>query len=293
MRENVCVTGRIDELNRAASNELDFNSSSSAGIKAASVLSSQNEGGYHSHQGQDKWVIERVLPGKREGWFIDSGAGPDGVRGSNSYVMESRLGWKGLLVEPHPECFKQVKANRSAIVAQYCLTDSFGEVEFVINEHPELSSIPEHLSEPDFVAAGYAHKQLPKVKIQTAPLWELLRRHNFPPVIDYMSLDIEGAEWVALKDFPFKEFRILCMTIEHNAKFHGKLRAKLHKEGYRLVRVVTPDDFYVHKSVDYRMTFGERVDTWLRSTWHMIYFREPMLTVRRIARWARRQIGGY
>jgi len=248
---------------------------------------------YRSHQGQDRWVIERVLPGKREGWFIDSGAGPDGIRGSNSYVLETEFGWKGLLVEPHPECFKRVEANRSAIVEQYCLTDSFGEVDFVINEYPELSSIPEHLSEPDFVAAGYAHKLLPKVKVPTAPLWELLRRHNFPPVIDYLSLDIEGAEWIALKDFPFEEFRILCMTIERNAKFYDKLRAKLHKEGYRLVRVVIPDDFYVHESVDYKTTSAERMDTWLRSTWNTFYFHEPMLTVRRSARWVRRLIRGY
>ena len=55
---------------------------------------------YRSHQGQDQWVIERVLPGKRGGWFIDSGAGPDGIRGSNSYVLETEFGWRGLLVEP-------------------------------------------------------------------------------------------------------------------------------------------------------------------------------------------------
>jgi FkbM family methyltransferase len=248
---------------------------------------------YRSHQGQDQWVIERVLPGKRNGWFIDSGAGPDGIQGSNSYVMESKLDWKGLLVEPHPDCFEKVKANRQAIVERYCLTDSFGEVEFILNEHPELSSITEHLSEPNFVAAGYAHKHLPKVKIPTAPLWELLRRHHFPPVIDYLSLDIEGAEWVALKDFPFNEFRILCMTIERGGKSYDKLRAKLQKEGYRLVRVVTPDDFYVHSSVDYQFSLAERVDTLLRSTWNTLYFREPMLTVRRTARWVRRQLRGY
>jgi hypothetical protein len=53
---------------------------------------------YRSHQGQDQWVIERVFSGKRGGWFIDSGAGPDGIRGSNSYVLETEFGWRGLLV---------------------------------------------------------------------------------------------------------------------------------------------------------------------------------------------------
>ena len=104
-------------------------------------------------------------------------------------------------------------------------------MEFVLNEYPELSSIIENLSEPNFVAAGYAHKQLPKVKVPTAPLCESLCRHHFPPVIDYLSLDIEGSEWVALKDFPFNEFLILCMTIERGGKSYDKLRAKASQRG--------------------------------------------------------------
>jgi FkbM family methyltransferase len=248
---------------------------------------------YCSTQGQDQWVIERVFPGKRGGWFVDSGAGPDGVQGSNSYVLETEFGWRGLLVEPHPECCKRVKVNRSAIVEQCCLTDSRGEVEFVLNEVPELSSIPQHLSEPNFVAAGYAHKQLRQVCIPSVPLWELLRRHSAPSVIEYLSLDIEGAEWIALKDFPFDEFSILCMTIERGGKSYGMLRAKLRREGYRLMRAVIPDDFYVHESVNYQVTLAERIDTQIRSAWHTMYFHEPMLSVRRSARQVRRLLRGY
>jgi FkbM family methyltransferase len=248
---------------------------------------------YRSHQGQDQWVIERVFSGKRGGWFIDSGAGPDGMKGSNSYVLETEFGWNGLLVEPHPECYKRVKANRSAVAEECCLTDSPREVEFVLNEAPELSSVPQHLSEPDFVAAGYARKQFRKVRVPGVPLWELLRRHDAPSTIEYMSLDIEGSEWIALKDFPFDEFRILCMTVERNAKSYGKLRAKLRGKGYRLVRSVIPDDFYVHESLDYKMTADERAQTLIRSTWHTLYFNEPMLSVRRTARWVRRLLRGY
>lgn len=248
---------------------------------------------YRSHQGQDQWVIERVFFGKRDGWFVDAGAGPDGIRGSNSYVLETEFGWRGILAEPHPDCYKQVKTNRLSIVEQCCLTDSPGEVEFVLNESPELSSIPQHLSEPNFVAAGYAHKKFRKVRVPGVPLWELLRRHVAPAVIEYMSLDIEGAEWTALKNFPFDEFRILCMTIERGGKSYDELRAKLRSEGYRLVRSVIPDDFYVHESVNYQMTVAERVDTQIRSTWHTVYFHEPMLSVRRSARWVRRVLRGY
>jgi hypothetical protein len=123
------------------------------------------------------------------------------------------------------------------------------------------------------VAAGYASKQLPKVRVSCVPMWELLRRHQAPLVIEYMSLDIEGAEWIALKDFPFDEFRILCMTIERGGRSYDKLRAKLRREGYRLVRAVVPDDFYVHETVNYQTTLSERIKkTQMRSTWNTVYF---------------------
>ena len=83
------------------------------------------------------------------------------------------------------------------------------------------------------------------------------------------------------------------MTIERGAKSYDKLRGKLRSEGYRLVRSVIPDDFYVHESVNYHITLGERVETQISSTWHTVYFHEPMLSVRRSARWTRRLLRGY
>lgn len=185
-----------------------------------------------------------------------------------------------------------MKANRSAIVEQCCLTDSHSEVEFVLNEYPELSSIPQHLSEPNFVAAGYADKKMTKIPVPGVPLWELLRRHGAPPVIvpepGYRGFRVDRTQ-----GFPIDEFRILCMTIERGGRSYDKLRAKLRHEGYRLVRAVVPDDFYVHESVGYKMTSSEHIRTRLVSTWNSLYFHEPMLTVRRIARSVRRVLRGH
>jgi hypothetical protein len=59
------------------------------------------------------------------------------------------------------------------------------------------------------------------------------------------------------------------------------------------VRAVIPDDFYVHESVNYQMTLAERVDTQISTAWNAAYFHEPMLSVRRSARWVRRLLRGY
>jgi hypothetical protein len=79
-----------------------------------------------------------------------------------------------------------------------------------------------------------------------------------PTGIDENANEARAALW--------KERVKYCMTIERGGKCYDKPRAKLHKEGYRLVHVVTPGDFYVHSSIDYNTTFPERVKTRLRST---------------------------
>ena len=251
---------------------------------------------FFSHPGhcQDEWVINDVFPGKRGGWFIDSGAGPDGIFNSNTYALESQLGWTGLLVEPHPDRHPEVVKNRSAIIEKACLTDEPGEVTFTLNpDEPGTSGILDEMSEPNRVAAGFDSKQMPSVTIPGIPLWELLRRHHAPKVIEYLSLDIEGAEWLALKDFPFDEYRILSMTIERGGRDYARLARKLRKEGYRLARVRGPDDFLYHESLDYRPALGEHVRARIISGWHTLYFMEPFLTLRRVARFVRSKLRGH
>lgn len=250
---------------------------------------------FYSHPGhcQDEWVINDVFPGRRGGWFIDSGAGPDGIFNSNTYALETQFDWTGLLVEPHPDRYPDVVKNRSAIVERLCLTDEPGEVTFTLNpDAPGTSGILSEMSEPNRVHSGFDRKEMPTVTIPGVPLWELLRRHGAPKVIEYLSLDIEGAEWLALKDFPFDEFRILCMTIERGGRDYHRLARKLRQEGYRLARVRGPDDFYYHQSLDYAPALRERIAAQLVSIWDTLYFMEPLLTIRRVARtvrsWLRR-----
>ena len=58
------------------------------------------------------------------------------------------------------------------------------------------------------------------------------------------------------------------------------------------MRAVIPDEFSVHESLNYHMTLGERIHTPINSTWHTMYFSEPMLSLRRSARRVRRLLRG-
>jgi FkbM family methyltransferase len=217
---------------------------------------------FYSHPAhrQDQWVIQDVFKNRRGGYFVEAGA----AGASNTYALEKYLGWTGLAVEPHPGLFEEIKAKRHCILENVCLTDVESEVQFIINHNiPGTSAMPDAISKC-LKKNFHDGVQTETIRVQGYPLWELLRKHGAPKEINYLSLDIEGAEWLALKNFPFAEYSFDCMTIERGSDDYLRLRAKLLREGYRLVRVGRPDDFWVHPRVPYHVPFRDVLNTAFR-----------------------------
>src|SRR5688572_18299968 len=191
---------------------------------------------FHSNprDGQDRWVIEAVLPGKRGGYFVEAGAGAL----SNTQALEEHFGWTGLAIEPHPGRFEEMKAVRPrSILENVCLTNVEAEVEFLVNHTSPGSSAIRGAVGRELAREHYGPGAVTEsIRLKGCPLWELLRKHGAPRRMDYLSLDVEGAEWMVLKDFPFDQYSFHCMTIERGADEYLRLRKKLLRQGYRLVR---------------------------------------------------------
>jgi len=207
---------------------------------------------------QSRWVIERVFHHKRDGYFVEAGASV-GTISSNTYVLERDYGWRGLCVEPHPDSYVELVKNRRCATVNCCLTAENTAVEFLMNpDIPGTSGIRDTLA-PNVKDAFYQEgKQYSAIEVRGRPIWELLRENDAPSTVDYFSLDIEGAEYEAMKDFPFGEFVFAAMTIERGSKDYLKLRALMRKNGYRLAAVEAMDDFWVHLSTPYRVGIAER-----------------------------------
>ena len=63
---------------------------------------------YKSQKGQDEWVIKDIFNFKKNGYFIDLAAS-NGMNGNNTYIMETKLNWKGICIEPNPTYFERLK----------------------------------------------------------------------------------------------------------------------------------------------------------------------------------------
>lgn len=196
----------------------------------------------YSQFGQDKWVCE-YLNNKRNGYFLDIGA-YDGVKLSNTYYMEKELGWNGILVEPQPDQFSKLTSVRKSHAEQACIVPKDGPVELILNDM--CSGVNAEYTDDDTKGINSV------CSVNGITFDTLFKRYNTPKIIDYMSLDIEGGEYEVLKTFPFENYSIRVITVEHNAHLGKKNQIKreniynlLTSKGYFLYCSYHCDDYYV------------------------------------------------
>jgi FkbM family methyltransferase len=190
-----------------------------------------------SQAGQDFWVLGEVFNEKRNGFFVDVGA-HDGVELSNTFLLEKRYGWGGICIEANPESFEKLEKNRRVTCLNACVDSEDRVVEFA--KRGMLGGI---VSAGTDIKEAEPHEVL---RLPTQTLIDILRRNKAPNAIEYLSIDIEGAEERVLGSFDFAEYRFECMTIERPSK---ALREVLAARQYVLIKEIPGlDCFYVHET---------------------------------------------
>jgi FkbM family methyltransferase len=192
-----------------------------------------------SQFGADHWVLSQC---KTPGYYVDVGC-HDGIDISNTYLLDKN-GWKGLCIDPFPKNFDKRSAT---VVKAVVYSSNDKEIEFDYSiEDPGCSGIEHELG---------VHKQrlyttttIQKHKFTTRTLESILEEHNVPRRIEYMNMDIEGAEYEALKVFPFEKYSFKLLTIEHNYEEpkRSMIRQLLESKGYTHTKSVHVDDWYVN-----------------------------------------------
>jgi hypothetical protein len=92
----------------------------------------------------------------------------------------------------------------------------------------------------------------------TAPLLDVLHKFDVPQVIDYLSLDVEGAEHMIMKDFPFEQYSIRIMTVERP---NEELRQLLESKGFLFLKDLAwwGETLWAHKSTGFTSTHPQIV----------------------------------
>ena len=217
-----------------------------------------------SQLGQDLWVIE-TLDYKNKGFFIDIGAA-DGVKHSNTNLLEKKYQWSGICIEANPFMIPMLSSNRNCMCV-HALLDNSENIEktfYCANEISFLDNINRPLSieqTKNYVeTSGYSFQP---IKMKTSKINKILENYNCPYVIDYISCDTEGTELDILKEIPFDDYHVNIITIEHNAphigtKYQNEIRKFLENNDFRFIkgnedllnwRHGPIEDFYINNNI--------------------------------------------
>jgi FkbM family methyltransferase len=185
----------------------------------------------------------------RGGTFIEAGAN-DGIAQSNTYFLEKKLGWKGLLVEPVPRYFRMCRRARTAITVNNALgpLEKDGEdLEILAGGLMSLPvsvdarflhgrSVQEHAA---FGAREYGARAAQTVRTRIRALSALIDEAGLGK-IDFFSLDVEGFELEVLKGLDMSRHRPGLMLIETEQP--QEVGAFLGRR-YELVEALSHHDF--------------------------------------------------
>lgn len=180
---------------------------------------------------QDLWVCFE-LDEKPDGFFVEFGA-TNGLKNSNTWLLEKELGWNGILAEPNPIWHADLAANRHASIEHQCVSRKSGDsVSFITTDDtdPELSAIAADASMSDHFAD--LRRQARSITMNTISLNDLLDRYNAPAVIDYLSIDTEGNEFEILSSYDFTQRRFKLISVEQNKDTESKIQNLLESKNY-------------------------------------------------------------
>jgi Methyltransferase FkbM domain len=211
-------------------------------LKHSTTNTSRQWFGQH---GQDV-AIAKFFNFKKNGYFIDL-ASNDAVWASNTFALEQNYNWSGICIEANPIYWYRLSFRTNCHIVG-SIVGNIDYEEMSINL-PTDAKTTGPLG--GIIGNNFDNKKANKnaaEKRYTSSLLSILTKFQAPSIIDYLSLDVEGAEEFILKDFPFHtSYTFRVISIERPKEL---LKTKLHDAGYtHIFDFKRGDTLWAHESV--------------------------------------------
>lgn len=204
---------------------------------------------YKSQYGQDSWVHENYFADKKDGVFLDIGA-HDGETLSNTWFFEKELGWVGYCFEPIPAVYEKLIKKRSCYCENVAVwKEDCSKLFTIIDGYSEmLSGITEscpmqHQQRINGEVQQFQQK-VTQVDVKCRSINSILAQMNTP--VDFLSIDVEGAEYDILSAINFEKYSINVIDCENNYE-DFRIREFLANRGFAFVARLGIDDIFAKK----------------------------------------------
>ena len=189
------------------------------------LLETKYQGERHSANSEE-WIVRDFFADKRDGVFVDVGANHY-QRYSNTYYLETELGWSGIAVEPQADFAADYAKYRprTTFVPLFVSDTSDSEAVLYIPRNNLVASQSREFAEVD------GDGVVAEVKARTTTLDDVLQRAGVERV-DFLSMDIELAEPAALKGFSIRRYRPALVCIESHLAVRQQILDYFMRNGY-------------------------------------------------------------
>jgi FkbM family methyltransferase len=198
-------------------------------IKFKTYLKKLNK--FNAYHNLDKKLLNYI--NYKNGFYIDCGAN-DGVNQSTTWYFEKSLNWHGVLIEPVPEVYNELKNNRNNnnYFYNYALVSkkyNQQEINFTFNNKDSLQAKKR-------LDSGQLKKNEKIITVKCKTLENILDNKKIPKLIDFFSLDVEGYEFEVLEGINFNsvKFKYILVETESPEKMNNFLTQKKYKFVERL-----------------------------------------------------------
>ena len=131
--------------------------------------------------------IAAKLDSNKSKYFVEFGC-TDGLRISNTWLLEKKFGWKGVIAEPARSWHEKLLDNRDCNIELSCVYQESGKLlKFLESQEPEFSTLDQY-------EKGDEHERVisDSYLVPTISLNDLLEKYDAPKRISFLSIDTEG-----------------------------------------------------------------------------------------------------
>jgi FkbM family methyltransferase len=207
---------------------------------------------FYSQYKQDEYLETTIFKGYKNGFYVDVGA-HDGISLNNTLYFEKNNNWRGINIEPIKDVFDMLVMNRPVDVNINCaVCNRDGEADFYLNEgYTEmLSGIIENYDARHLERLMNENTEKSAttqiVKVNTKKLETIFDEHAVSH-INYLSIDVEGAEFEVLKSINFDKVFIDVIGFENNyTEVSAPIILYLEYKGFKVDKIST-DIFMINR----------------------------------------------
>ena len=211
----------------------------------------------YSYGGIDS-LVKNIFKNKNKGFYVDIGCGHP-IKNNNTYLL-SKKNWYGVNIDLDRDNINLFNIYRpSDLNVTTAISDKIGEVDlFFYHSKSAINTINKQ-------TADYQKAKITNIKkIKTNTLNNVLNNSKYNNLqIDLLSIDIEGSEFLALKNFDFYKYSPKVIVVEYldlslpaleikNLNINSAINSEIYKlivsKNYTLVNMIHSDLVFVNNN---------------------------------------------